>query len=113
MRRPRLLLTCVALAATLTACADSTPVVTPKGETLPACDEVWVAGQTLPGDYEGCSDDEGVLMVSEVKKCTSIDGSFTTFGARYFAMLGGEVSDAGQTSPEYDQAYTACFGSNW
>ena len=113
MRRVRALLVTLALAASLTACGESSPVVTPKSEALPDCDSVWVAGATLPEDYEGCVDADGVLKVSEIKKCTSIDGSFTTFGAQWFAMLGGKVSDAGQTSPEYDRAYTACFGSGW
>lgn len=113
MRHARSVLAALTLATALTACGESSPVVTPKSESLPDCDKVWVAGETLPDDYEGCVDAEGVLKVSEIKKCTSIDGSFTTFGAQWFAMLGGKVSDAGQTSPEYDRAYTACFGSDW
>jgi hypothetical protein len=97
----------------LGSCGAASPVVTPKSDTLPLCDEVWVAGQTLPQDYDGCRDAEGVLVVSDIKRCTASDGKFTTFAARYYGMLGGPVKDDGQQSTGYNTAYLACFGSNW
>lgn len=103
----------VLLAATalLGGCGDDPDEVTPKSETLPVCDDVWVAGNTLPEDYEGCKDADGVLVVSDVKQCTETDGSFTTFAARYYAMLGGEIHDDGQSSSGYATLYVACLGA--
>lgn len=86
--------------------------VTPASDSLPGCAEVWVVGERLPDDYEGCVDAEGTLQVSEIKDCTSAEGRFTTFGDNLFAMLGEEIHrDTG--SLEYRQIYGTCFGTDW
>ena len=85
----------------------------PLSETLPACESLWVAGETIPDDYDGCRDDEGVLQVSEVKDCTANDERFTTYGARFYGLLGGKVHDDGVDSSAYSELYLACFGSDW
>lgn len=86
---------------------------TATSERLPTCAEVWVAGQTLPADYEGCVGEDGVLEVSEIKKCSSSAGSLTTFDDTYFSLLGSEINDAGLSSPAYDALYRQCFPSGW
>lgn len=102
----------LALAATLSGCgtADAEP---PLSETLPACEDVWVAGGSIPDDYAGCRDDEGVLKVSEIKDCTANDERLTTYGEQYFGLLGGKVQDDGIDSSAYNELYLACFGSDW
>jgi hypothetical protein len=78
----------------------------------PTCSDVWVAGQTLPEDYDGCERDDGNLEAAVVQECT--DGSeFTGFDDRYWAVLGGEIKDAGAPDattddPEYQADYEAC-----
>jgi hypothetical protein len=84
----------------------------PASETLPDCSDVWVAGKTLPEDYEGCMKD-GSIQVSETKKCSAMEGRFVTFDEKYFGILGEEVSDAGLSSPEYQEAAQACFPGGW
>jgi hypothetical protein len=109
---PRPLLVLPVLLLALAGCADAVEV-TPKSESMPACADVWVGGDRLPADYEGCVDEDGVLQVSEIKQCTSADGSFTTYDGSYFALLGGTISDAGTSSQEYDALHAQCFGSDW
>jgi hypothetical protein len=87
--------------------------VTPRSESLPACTDVWVAGGILPADYSGCVGDDDVLEVSEIRKCSSAGGSFTTFGGTFFAILGQEISDAGPGSAEYDRLHQECFATGW
>ncbi len=89
---------------------DSEP---PLSETLPSCDDVWVAGRTLPEDYAGCRDDEGTLQVSKVQECTTSDERLTQFGTDFYAMLGAEVHDDGLESVGYQEVYQACFGKSW
>ncbi len=109
---PTLLVAGVALAALLTGCGrDEGP--TPVSETLPACDDIWVAGETIPEDYEGCRDEDGVLQVSEIKECTKSDDRFTTFGEEFYGLLGGAIRDDGLSSPSYDELYAGCFGTDW
>jgi hypothetical protein len=102
-----------ALVPLLAACGSDKPDVTPASESLPACADVWVAGETLAGDYEGCVDEDGVLNVPEIQDCTENDDQITTFDARFFSLLGGEISDAGFTSTDYDQVFASCFGDDW
>jgi len=114
VRRPLVLLL-AAVPLLVAGCGDANPAdpgVTPASESMPACGDVWVEGQTLPKDYQGCTDDKGVLQVSEIKKCTSADGEFTTYGDGFFAMLGEKISQ-GTASETYQQAYATCFGTDW
>jgi len=114
VRRP-LVLFLSAAPLLLAGCGDANPAdpgVTPASDSLSACSDIWVEGQTLPKDYRGCTDDDGVLQVSEIKKCTSADGSFTTYGDSFFAMLGQKIGQ-GTTSEEYQQTYATCFGAAW
>lgn len=78
---------------------------------LPDCADVWVEGETLPEDYEGCMDgDMTVALVTS--DCT--DGSrLTGYDDRYWALLGGEIKDAGAedataADPEYGADLAAC-----
>ncbi|HEY6548181.1 MAG TPA: hypothetical protein VI589_09755 [Vicinamibacteria bacterium] len=102
-----LLLALVLALVPLAACGDQ-----PASETLPDCSDVWVDGRTLPEDYEGCMED-GTIQVSETKKCSATEGSFVTFDEKHFAILGQEVSDAGVSSTEYQEAAQACFPGGW
>lgn len=87
------------------------PGATPKSESLPACHQIWVKGRTLPKDYQGCVDSDGVLQVSEVKQCPSSDGALTTYHQDYFALLGQKI-DRGVDSTAYQQTYAICFGTS-
>jgi hypothetical protein len=107
-----LLVAGVALAALLSGCGSAV-LPTPAGDTLPSCEDVWVAGGTIPEDYAACRDDDGVLQVSEVQECTSTDQRFTTFGDGFYGVLGGVVYDDGLDSPSYDELYAGCFGADW
>jgi hypothetical protein len=113
VRRTLLLLAAAPLV--LAGCGDSGPddeKVTPQSESMPTCSEVWVEGKVLPADYTGCVDEGGVLQVSQIKDCSSIDGSFTTFHQDFYAVLGQQIhSDV--KSQEYKQAYGVCFGTDW
>jgi len=62
----------------------------------PSCSEIWVAGQTLPEDYDGCVDEDGVLAPVEPEECS--DGSLAvTHADRYRAVLGGTIEESAGT----------------
>lgn len=107
-----LLVTGVALAALLSGCGAA-DAPTPASDSLPACDDIWVAGGTIPEDYAGCKDADDVLQVSDVQECTKNDQRFTTFGDQYYGVLGSAVYDDGLDSPSYDELYAGCFGADW
>jgi hypothetical protein len=92
---------------------------TPASDSLPACADVWVDGAKLPADYAGCVDDQGILQAAATRKCTGMAGAFAVFDDRFYAIVGktGEsgnvITEAGPTSAEYKQAYTACFAGGW
>ncbi len=109
---PALIVAGVALAALLTGCGDDEGPA-PASETLPTCDDIWVAGETIPEDYAGCTDGDGVLQVSDVQECTKNDQQFTTFGDRFYGVLGGAIRDDGLESPSYAELYAGCFGADW
>ncbi|MFN8195605.1 MAG: hypothetical protein U0R80_15140 [Nocardioidaceae bacterium] len=115
MRRTRRTLLLLAAAPlVLVGCGDggSDEKASPASESMPACASVWVEGKTLPADYAGCVDADGVLQVSEIKECSSTDGSFTTFGKEFFAYVGQPIH-TGLDSQDYQQAYGICFGTDW
>lgn len=91
----RAMRSCVGLAAlalVLAGCSDDGG----EGESstgLPDCADVWVAGETLPEDYDGCMSDPDTIEAAVVMTCD--DGSeFTGFDDRLYAKLGGEIGSA-------------------
>lgn len=78
----------------------------------PECAAVWVAGQTLPGDYTSCRAD-GEAPSQDVVDCQ--DGtSLVVFDDRSFAVTGQEIVEPAdaplQDTDEYGAAYTTCTG---
>lgn len=104
---------CVVLAGCGGSADPVDPGVTPLSDSLPACADVWVEGASLPEDYAGCVDDDGVLQASVSQKCTSVDGSLTTYADTYFVFQNGRVRAGGAEDPAYQQAYGVCFGAGW
>jgi hypothetical protein len=72
-----------ALGLSLTACGSGT------GDTsdgLPKCGDVWVAGQTLPKGYSGCTDGSTVEADVTIGKC-----ELTTYRDHFYAIAGGTI----------------------
>lgn len=107
----------VLLATPLLAACGASTEPSPASETMPACAEVWQAGETLPADYAGCVDEDGSLQVSNAQACTadtSQDGqAFATFGTSLYALTDGEIHQGAFNTPTYDELYRACFGAQW
>jgi|KBSSwiStaDraftv2_1062776.scaffolds.fasta_scaffold1220316_2 hypothetical protein len=56
---------------------------------LPACADVWVAGQVLPQKYEGCMMGADVMAAAVTYKCDG--GSFTAYNDKFYARFGGAI----------------------
>lgn len=101
------------LALTLSACGGNDDKTTNSDDEAlaPACSEVWVAGQTLPADYEGCMNG-GTLEAAASFNCE--DGSsLFQFEDDFWAFGGQEIHEeaGGAASAEaYSEAYAACNG---
>lgn len=109
---------CAALALLATGCSgddtgadDSGSAATAESGT-PACSEVWIDGETLPGDYEGCTNDDGSIEAAATLECDSGIGTFATYQDEFFALLGGEITEAPSDSEEYAAAYEDCFADS-
>lgn len=75
-------------------------------EDLPKCSDVWVAGKTLPADYEGCTENDDIAT-SLIIECVG-DDKFTTYDG-FHAFLGGTIAKGGPpNSQEYLGALSAC-----
>lgn len=108
---------CAALALLATGCssddsgdgvvADATNA--PESGGLPACADVWVDGETLPEDYDGCENPDGSIEEPVIYDCDSGIGRFTTYRDELHALLGGEITEAPSNSEEYAAAYEECF----
>lgn len=98
MRAPLPAAALVALA--LTGCSDSSDG---SSEGAPDCSDVWVAGETLPDDYEGCAEDgeTGYAVLLTYGDC-----EITTYDDRFYAALGGEIGEADGTLDQ-DAGYVA------
>ena len=71
----------------------------------PNCADVWVVGETLPEDYEGCRDDDDVLQLSAYYTCD--DGTkLTGYDDRLYAVMGSEIRDHNDNG--YVRAFAAC-----
>lgn len=109
-------LAAIALALLATGCSssDETDAAdngsdTEASSSVPACSDIWVDGQTLPEDYDGCENDGGSIEAAATIECDSGIGTFATYQDEFFALLGGEITEAPSDSDEYAAAYEECF----
>jgi len=77
---------------------------------LPACDEVWVAGETLPRGYQGCEQD-GATVKPDKHPC-SYGSAIVEFDDRFYAVTGKQINEVPSLaeSKQFQQALTACQG---
>jgi hypothetical protein len=102
----------LALLALLTACSsDSGTSGAPQQEKssggLPSCSEVWVDGALLAVNYLGCTNEDGSTEGGGVE-CESGTGQFVTHQDRFFALAGGQITEATSDSDAFAAAYHAC-----
>lgn len=103
------------LALTLAACGDDSDSPKSGGDNdealAPKCSDVWVAGETLPEDYEGCMDGD-TLEAAASFNCG--DGSsLFQYADDFWAFGGQEIHEeaGGVASAEpYKEAYATCQG---
>jgi hypothetical protein len=99
--------------------AEPTPSASPiePTETVeplpdwPACVEVWVEGAKLPGDYQGCLEDE--TAVKAKNQYCEFGKKLVTYADQFWAVRGGKVNDAGgplKDSPDYRDDLASCKG---
>jgi hypothetical protein len=73
-----------------TSSAPTTPPTTPPtstapAETVPACTEVWVAGEVLPGSYRGCMNDSGKKVRARPIYCEQGNRLYL-YGGQFWAL---------------------------
>ncbi len=81
------------------------------GGGMPACDDVWVDGNTLPKDYEGCLN--GNTIEAAVTRDCKDGTKFTTYQDHFYAVLDDTIhANMGETAadPAYKTAYNKCLG---
>lgn len=97
-------------AADPTGATTSATTTAPSSE-LPACDEVWVAGQDLPGKYRGCFD--GSADVPADRRECSFGKPLVTYADEYYALPGrvvNHVEEGLDSSEVYQSALAGCTG---
>lgn len=73
--------------------STETPTETPTEPKGPACDEVWVAGSTLPKNYNGCQDAEKDKFVQAMVYFCSSGQRLVTFRRNFYAAKGEVVNE--------------------
>jgi hypothetical protein len=71
-----------------------------SADALPACSEVWVVGDTLPEDYEGCRTKGGVDQGARYA-CTDGGGELIGHNDQFFARLGGVIKAYGEDDIDF------------
>jgi hypothetical protein len=101
------------LALTVAACGGGGEDAESAGTSgvMPDCSDVWVDGETLPEDYEGCTDGDTIAAAVTIE-CDSGIGTFVTYDDRFHALLGDTVTEASTESDEYAKAYEDCFADS-
>lgn len=103
------------LAFTLAGCgdnSDSPESSRDKEENLvPKCADVWVAGETMPKDYEGCMSGDTLEAAAsfDCKDGSSLfqyEDDFWAFGGQEIHEEAGGVASAAP----YKEAYATCQG---
>lgn len=114
----RLYLAALAVPIVLTGCGggdDSTePSNALKGveqmaEDAPACADVWVAGQTLPDEYEGCTDESGMLFVATAMQCDDGSQLVSYEQENMWVVTPGEILQSPVPIAEDKDGYGAAF----
>jgi hypothetical protein len=96
-------------AATEPSADDGSPSSQPPS-SWPECGDVWVAGQDLPGRYQGCVRDGAGIKAD--KHACSLGTPIVEFDDRFYAVPGNVVNDVGDlsTSKQFRNALTSCQG---
>ena len=123
MVAPHRLLVLPALLLALSACGSETedpevsagatdsPTSSAPASDLPACEEVWVDGQDLPGRYNGCFD--GSTEVPADSRECSFGKPLVTYADEFYAVPGkvvNEVEEGLEASEVYQSALASCTG---
>jgi hypothetical protein len=77
---------------------------------LPACDTIWVDGQTLPQHYRGCVLD-GKTVISERHRCEYGTG-IVEYDGRFYAVPGNRINETADldSSAAFKKALGSCQG---
>lgn len=102
-------------AANASESASETPSESPSETSSeapgPDCASVWVAGQTLPEDYQGCQDaTKGKWVQAMVYRCSS-GQHLVTFGTTFYAARGEAVNESDvplRRNPDFQKALASC-----
>ncbi len=70
-----------------------------------ACTDVWIAGQELPDEYEGCTRPDGDLEAAVTYECTN-GGELVGYDDRFYVVRPGKIAEI---KGDDDQAYAAAF----
>ena len=71
-----------------------TPTETSTEPPGPACSDVWVAGATLPENYQGCQDEDKQKWVQAMVYRCSSGQRLVTFGTTFYAAKGEVVNES-------------------
>jgi len=105
-----------ALAIALSGCGGDEPEAEqPEAsglvETLPGCDEVWVAGETLPGDYDGCVIEGNQVKVFSPGSCPS-GAEYASYQDTFYAVPGETIEESASgdifSDPEFTKFTESC-----
>ena len=77
----------------------------------PACADIWVEGAKLPGDYQGCLEEQ--TPVKAKNQYCEFGKKLVTYGDQFWAVRGGVVNDAKgplKDSQDYRDDLASCKG---
>lgn len=87
------------------------PATAGERASWPPCRQVWQPRGQLPARYRGCVAG-GEAVVADLIEC-SFGTPMTTYGDRYYGVVGNVVNDADEslsTSRRYARAHALCTG---
>lgn len=80
-------------------------------ENSPPCDEVWVAGETLPEDYDGCLIQGNEVAVFSPADCPS-GAQYATYADQFYAVPGDTIEESSSgdifSDPEFQKFTESC-----
>ena len=82
-----------------------------RPDPSPQCDTVWVAGESLPGGYQGCY--EGTKLVKASGRYCEFGKPLITYDERFYAVTHGRIIEANQSfakDARYQDTLAKCSG---